>query len=63
MGDQHGLDIGTGSVSPAATEYGRQHGMKVIDGGCPLMFAPTADRGHRAMRFVCTLTGNVPKQV
>jgi hypothetical protein len=27
------------------------------------MFPPTADAGHRAMRFVCTLTGAVPKQV
>src|SRR4051812_16123712 len=28
---------GTGSVSSAATDYGRQHGITVIDGGCPLM--------------------------
>jgi uncharacterized protein len=55
--------FGTGSVSPAAADYGRQHGITVIDGGCPLMFAPTSDAGHRVMRFVCTLTGNVPKQV
>ena len=51
--------FGTGSVSPAAADYGRQHGIKVIDGGCPLMFAPTSDAGHRAIRFVCTLTGKV----
>src|SRR5512132_4354568 len=31
--------FGTGSVSEAAADYGRQHGIKVIDGGCPLMFA------------------------
>jgi uncharacterized protein len=55
--------FGTGSVSPEAAAYGRQHGITVIDGGCPLMFPPTADAGHRAMRFVCTLTGKVPKQV
>jgi uncharacterized protein len=55
--------FGTGSVSEAAADYGRQHGIKVIDGGCPLMFAPTADPAHRAMRFVCTLTGNVPKRI
>jgi uncharacterized protein len=35
----------------------------VIDGGCPLMFAPTADAAHTAMRFVCTLTGNISKRV
>lgn len=55
--------FGTGSVSDAATEYGRQRGINVIDGGCPLMFDPTADAGHKAMRFVLTLTGKVPKKV
>ena len=54
---------GAGSVSPAATDYGRAHGITVIDGGCPCMFGPTADFGHTTMRLVLTLTGNVPKQV
>ena len=52
---------GPGSVSSAATEYGRQHGVTVIDGGCPLMFGPTADFGHKVMRLV--FAGHVPKQV
>jgi predicted CoA-binding protein len=52
---------GTGSVSTAATEFGRRHGITVIDGGCPLMFGPTSDLGHRVMRIV--FGGNVPKQV
>jgi predicted CoA-binding protein len=52
---------GIGSVSQAATEYGRQHGIMVINGGCPLMFGPTADIGHRLMRLV--FAGSVPKQV
>ena len=54
---------GASSVSEAATQYGRQHGITVIDGGCPLMFGPTADLGHKAMRFVLTRTGRVPKKV
>jgi uncharacterized protein len=54
---------GASSVSEAATRYGRQHGITVIDGGCPLMFGPTADFGHKAMRFVLTRTGTVPKRV
>ena len=54
---------GGGSVSDAATEYGRQHGITVIDGGCPCMFGPTADFGHKAIRMVFTLSGNVPKRV
>ncbi len=52
---------GAGSVSPEATAYGREHGITVIDGGCPLMFSPTADFGHRIMRIM--MSGNVPKQV
>lgn len=54
---------GTGSVSPSAADYGRRQGITVIDGGCPCMFGPTADFGHKAMRFVFTLTGNIPRQV
>jgi len=55
--------FGTGSVSDTATQYGREHGITVIDGGCPCMFDPTADVGHKAMRFVFTLNGHVPRQV
>jgi predicted CoA-binding protein len=55
--------FGAGSVSDEASEYGRAHGITVIDGGCPLMFPPTADGGHRFMRAVCTLTGKVPRRV
>jgi len=55
--------FGAGSVSEAAAEYGRQRGIAVIDGGCPCMFDPTADRGHKAMRLVFTLKGNVPREV
>jgi uncharacterized protein len=54
---------GAGSVSQTATAYGRERGITVIDGGCPCMFDPTADFGHKAMRFMFTLNGNVPKQV
>ena len=52
---------GEGSVSESATRYGREHGITVIDGGCPLMFGPTADVGHKIMRMV--FAGHVPKQV
>jgi uncharacterized protein len=54
---------GAGSVSAAATCYGRERGITVIDGGCPCMFGPTADVGHRIMRPALTLTGNVPRRV
>jgi len=52
---------GAGSVSAEATQLGRQHGITVIDGGCPLMFGPTADTGHKVMR--CLFARSVPKRV
>src|SRR6266508_4369115 len=54
---------GAGSVSETAAAFGRARGIAVIDGGCPCMFGRTADRGHKAMRLVFTLTGNVPKRI
>jgi predicted CoA-binding protein len=54
---------GAGSVSPEAAEYGRARGITVIDGGCPCMFDPTADFGHKAMRVLFTATGSVPREV
>ncbi len=55
--------FGKGSCSEQATTYGRENGITVIDGGCPLMFDPTADGAHKAMRFVFTMLGKVPRKV
>jgi uncharacterized protein len=55
--------FGGGSVSPDAAEYGRRHGLTVIDGGCPLMFEPTSDPGHKVIRWVCRANHHMPRQV
>jgi uncharacterized protein len=55
--------VDAGSVSEPAVRYGREHGLTVIDGGCPCMFAPASDPGHRLMKGVLTLTGKVPRKV
>ena len=55
--------FGAGSVSAEGAEFGREHGMTVIAGGCPCMFDPTTDTGHKLMRVVCSLTGAVPRHV
>lgn len=55
--------FGGGSVSKTATEFGREHGITVIDGGCPLMFDPCSDGGHRFMKGLFTMTGHVPRSV
>jgi uncharacterized protein len=52
---------GQGSVSVSAAEYGRAHGVTVIAGGCPLMYGPTADFGHKVMRVF--LGSHIPKTV
>ena len=52
---------GAGSVNAGATAYGRRHGVTVIDGGCPLMFEPTADFGHKIMKVV--FSSRIPKTV
>jgi len=55
--------FGNGSVCDEATVYGREHGITVIDGGCPLMFEPTADFAHKVMRVVLAPSKKVPKTV
>lgn len=54
---------GAGSVDDDAARLARDAGLSVIEGGCPCMFGPTADFGHRLMRPFLQLTGNVPRRV
>jgi predicted CoA-binding protein len=53
--------FGEGSVNATATTYGREHGITVIDGGCPLVFDPAADFGHKVMRVF--FSRRIPKAV
>lgn len=55
--------FGAGSLDPEAVRVGREAGLTVIDGGCPLMFGGASDGGHRLMCRWFTLTGKVPKTV
>ncbi len=55
--------LGAGSVSTVAAEDGRRHGIAVIDGGCPLMFEPASDAGHKFLRAVCAATRKIPRTV
>jgi predicted CoA-binding protein len=55
--------MGGGSVDADAATVGRDGGITVIDGGCPLMFDPVSDPGHKMMKFFLTLTGSVPRKV
>jgi predicted CoA-binding protein len=55
--------VGPSSVSEAAAAFGREHGIQVIAGGCPNMFLPGTDVGHKCMRWWQSLTGALPKDV
>jgi predicted CoA-binding protein len=53
--------FGGGSVSAEAHEYCRANGIASIAGGCPLMYGPTSDGGHRVMRWCAGLMGKLPR--
>ena len=48
------------SISPEAVEYCRQHDISVIAGACPMMFGPDVDFGHKCMRWIMKLRGELP---
>ncbi len=53
--------LGKGAVSRDAVGYCREHGMAVVDGACPMMFAAPVGFAHACHRFVVGLTGGLPK--
>jgi predicted CoA-binding protein len=52
--------FGGGSVSDAAVEYGRAHGVEVLAGGCPLMYCGNVDVGHKCMRWILGVARKLP---
>jgi predicted CoA-binding protein len=46
-----------GSTSDNAIQYGRENGLIVISGGCPMMFF---DFGHKCMKWVLGVMGRLP---
>jgi predicted CoA-binding protein len=55
--------FGGGSVSKEAHELCRSSGIDCIAGGCPLMYGPTSDGGHRFMKVLAGLFGQLPKSI
>lgn len=45
------------SASEAAAAYGREHGLTIIEGGCPLMFL---DFPHKCMRWMLSAIRQLP---
>lgn len=52
---------GSGAVSPEAVRYCREHGISVVDGACPMMFAEPVGFAHACHRFFLRLTGSLPR--
>jgi predicted CoA-binding protein len=48
------------SVSKEAVEFCSENDISVIAGGCPMMFGPNVDFGHKCMRWLMSLTGSLP---
>jgi hypothetical protein len=53
------LAAGITSVSEQAAQLGRDHGLTVIAGGCPMMFCDPVDFGHKCMRGTLRLFGSL----
>lgn len=52
--------FGSGSVSTEAVALCRARGVEPIVGGCPLMYCPPVDPGHRFFRWWLRLLNRVP---
>lgn len=47
------------SVSESAVQFCREHDIKVIAGGCPMMFCEPVDFGHKCIRWISQITGGI----
>jgi predicted CoA-binding protein len=55
--------LGPGSSSERAVAYCREHGIRVIPGGCPNMFGSSSDPGHRCMRAMLQVGARIPSRI
>jgi len=51
--------FGQGSVSETAINFCREQNITVIPGGCPMMFCPPVDFGHKCIRWFLKMTGGL----
>lgn len=49
------------SVSEKAVRMCQEHGIQVIPGACPMMFAEPVDFGHKCIKWIMGVTGKLPK--
>lgn len=51
------------SVDPDSVTIGRQKGLTIIDGACPMMFLEPVDGAHRCLKVFLNWFGRFPKQI
>jgi len=51
------------SVSEKAVALCREKGIRVIPGGCPMMYQAPVDFGHKCMKWWFRKTGSLPKTI
>lgn len=49
--------FGQGSVDEAAVRLGRELGLRVIPGSCPMMFCQPVDVAHKCLRWLLRVSG------
>ena len=57
MMGKKGSDKPMSSISEKAVQMCRENNIKVISGGCPMMFCEPVDFGHKCLRGITRLTG------
>ena len=51
------------SATPSIMTVSGENKIKIIPGGCPMMFVEPVDFGHKCIRWFTGLTGGTPKEV
>lgn len=51
------------SVNPEAVLNARKAGMRVIDGGCPMMFLAPVDGAHACFKHLLKWVGRIPRTI
>lgn len=55
--------LGEGSVSEEGVRLAREKGIRIIAGGCPMMFCEPVDFGHRCLRWFLGWSGRLPGNI
>ena len=54
--------VDNGSLDANAVKLAEDHGIDVIASGCPMMYVPPVDFGHKCIKWILNFTGKVPRK-